>query len=205
VTNASKYRSLKSICFLSCLILSCGIGRAQAQQVAPALFNVQEIQVQHGRIGSAVASANCGVSTGEIAAMVLAALKVENLPVFSVLNAPPLRPSVARVDAFPDVITLQPREKECISWVALSVQSKEPLQIDPIKTPRNLITTYWTGGLMVGSSALNHANTIKDAYLKLAEQFGRQYRLDQPPDVSNEKTEKETAPPSIIDTVTKKQ
>lgn len=116
--------------------------------------------------------------------MVLKALQADNLPAFSVLNAPKRDPNVARIDIYPDVVTLQPREKECVSWVSITAQSREILQINPVATPRNMMSTYWHGGLMVGSSNTAHANTINDAFSKLGAQFSRQYRLDQPPEIS---------------------
>lgn len=168
--------------FLLCLstLLTSPFPVLAQQGSAPALYNVKELLIQHGRLANQQASANCGTSSGEIAAMVLKAFKTDGLPAIPVLGAPPADSNTARVEVFPDVATLQPREKECISWVSLTVQSKDLLLIRPIETPRNLITTYWTGGLMVSSSTTAHPVSINDAVTKLTAAFSRQYRLDQP-------------------------
>ena len=166
---------------------SCSFAQEAEQQkikAAPAMYNVKEMQMQHGRIANPTASANCGTSSGEIATMFMNAFKVDGLPVFSVLGAPPPKQGVARIDIYPDVVTLQPREKECVSWVSLTAQSKELLRIVPIDTPRNLITNYWSGGLMVGSGVSGHPAALNEAVQKLTAQFSRQYRLDQPPSLT---------------------
>ena len=183
MTNANKSGLCGLLLSASLLTLVSPVA-ALAQASAPALYDVKELQVQHGRIGNPKASANCGTSSGEVSMMVLKALQADKLPAFSVLNAPKQNPNVARIDIYPDVVTLQPREKECISWVSISAQSREILQINPIATPRNLMSTYWQGGMMVGSNVTAHANTINDAFAKLGAQFSRQYRLDQPPELT---------------------
>ena len=181
--------SENKLVFSSLLLgLTCLLGAQQAKAdeaagFAPALYGVSEIQVQHGRIGNPKASANCGTSSGEVLTTVLKSMEKEGLPAFSVLQAPPLAAGAARVNAYPDVVTLQPRDKECVSWVSLTINSREPLSVNPVKLPRNLTTTYWTGGLMVGSIDTAHATSISEAFQKLIEQFGRQYRADQPPDL----------------------
>ncbi|MDD2324630.1 MAG: hypothetical protein PHW63_01260 [Alphaproteobacteria bacterium] len=184
MTSANKPAFYSVLLILACLLTSWEARAEEMQGIAPALYGVSEIQVQYGRIGNPKASANCGTSSGEVLASVLKSMEGEGLPAFSVLHAPQQQETAARVNAYPDVITLQPRDKECISWVALTVSSREPLQINPIGLPRNLTTTYWTGGLMVGSPASAHAASINEAFQKLVEQFGRQYRADQPPDLT---------------------
>jgi len=157
---------------------------APAPAAAPALYNVRELQVQHGRLANPTASANCSTSSGEVASMVIKAFKADGLPAFSVLGAPARTPGIARVDIYPDVVTLQPHDKECVTWVSLTAQSKDVLRVYPVETPRNLITTYWTGGLMIASSITGHAMALNDAIVKLTAAFSRQFRIDQPPSLA---------------------
>jgi len=154
---------------------------AMAVRAAPALYGVKEIQVQQSRLANPQASANCGTSSGELSAMLLKAFKADGLPAFSILGATPVKQGTARIDIFPDVATLQPRDKECVSWVSFTAQSKDVLRVYPVETPRNLITTYWSGGLMIGTSAAAHPAALNEAVTKLEAAFSRQYRLDQPP------------------------
>jgi len=165
-----------------------------AIKAAPALYGVKEFQVQYGRVGNQAASANCGTSSGELATMVLKSLKSDGLPAFPVLGAQPVSPGVARIDIFPDIVTLQPRDKECVSWVSITAQSKDVLRVYPVETPRNLLTTYWTGGLMISSSQSGHPTSLNDAIAKLTAALSRQYRLDQPPTLTPQDAGKQAQP-----------
>lgn len=156
-----------------------------AVATAPALFAVGEFLVQHTRIANPKASGNCGTSTGEATKMVVDTLKSSKLPAFHVIGAPAARKSVERVDIFPDIVTLQPRDGECVSWISLTAQSRAELRLDPITTPRDLVVTYWTGGLMVGSTATNHPSSLLAAIQKLGQQLSRQYFADQPPTIKD--------------------
>jgi hypothetical protein len=152
-------------------------------KTAPSLFSVGEFQIQHGRIANQRASAICGTSTGEVAKMVSSAFRTDGIPSFPVIGAPDPKPDVERVDVYPDVVTLQPRDNECVSWVSLTVQSRGALTISPVQTPRDLNVVYWTAGMMVGSSVNSHPATLNDAFQKLSSLLSRQYRADQPPAV----------------------
>lgn len=169
-------------CFLSFAAFGfVPLASAHAEASAPALFGVKEIQIEHARMGNAAASAACGTSGGEIAKMVEDSLKMDNLPVFSMVNAPNEKPDSVRITLLPEVTTLQPTDKSCVSWLSLSAQSRNTLLISPLPTPRHAMVTYWSGGVMISSNVSSHSRTINEAVDKLCAQFSRQYRLDQPP------------------------
>jgi hypothetical protein len=182
VMNANKTKA--AFCFLTSFVGLVAATSAIAGPSAPALFGVQEIMVEHGRMGNEAASANCGTSGGEVATMVEKALKMDNLPVFSVIDAPDVREGAARISLLPEVVTLQPTDKSCISWISLTAQSRSTFMIPPVSVPRDAIVNYWHAGVMVGSNPSSHARTINEAIDKMAAQFSRQYRLDQPPSLS---------------------
>lgn len=152
-----------------------------AQGSTPALSGVSEIQIQPGRMGNKPASDSCGLSSGEVAAQIQDFLKTHNLPVYSIMDTPEQIQGRARIELLPEVVTLNPQGIDCVSWVAMSAQSRASLVIPPVRTPRNVTVTYWRGGLMVSSTQISHPRAMKEALEKLSGQLARQYRLDQPP------------------------
>lgn len=147
---------------------------------APALLGVQEIIVRAERIGDEDAAGSCLSQIGDGADLVLKKLKEDNLPAFSVMDAPS-NTSAARIDLQPEILTLQRQGLDCISWVSLTAQSRETLQVLPVRPTRNVMVTYWRGGLIVSSTRIAHPRAVGEALAKLAQGFSRQYRADQPP------------------------
>lgn len=148
---------------------------------APALLGVQEIQVQHGRLGNNAASDMCGLSSSDAATQVLNILKEEQLPVFAVMDAPMPRMGIARIDLLPEIVSLQREGLDCTSYVSLTAQTHSTVRVPPIETPRNVWVTYWRGGLMISSTQVGHLRAVREALTKLSQQFAKQYRSDQPP------------------------
>lgn len=169
---------------LFCCTATLGLALASTQaaaQAVPAMSGVQEVQVQHARVGNSAATGACGTSSGEIAADVLKVLKGDNIPAFSVIDAPPPRMGVARIDLIPEIITLQQQGLTCTSWISLFAQSRGSIRVPPVETPRNITALYWRGGLMISTTQAGHPRALTEAFGKLALQFSRQYRMDQPP------------------------
>jgi len=154
---------------------------AAAQVSAPALYDVREIQVENARLSNADLTAECGATSGEVSAIALKTLLSDSLPAFTIVDAPPPRPNVMRIDLLPIVSTIRTDEKTCTSWVSLQARSENRVVLPPVKTPRNIVVVYWEGGTLVHSLATAHPQAIINAADKLSEQFARQYRLDQPP------------------------
>jgi|GEM_PF-1727237 len=148
---------------------------------APALSGVEEILVQSVRAGGNAAGKTCGVNEDVLTKKLVKSLKSFNTPAVSVIDAKPSKIGVARVEVIPEVMTSGSQGIECTSWVSFSVQTYQTLRVPPVETPRNVIVTYWRGGLMVTSVTMSHLQVLSDAFDRLAEQFGKQYRLDQPP------------------------
>ena len=156
-----------------------------AQGASPAMADIEGIQVQPGRMGNKSASDNCGLSSGEIAAQVLALLKGSQLPVYSLMETPQAMSGKIRIELHPEIMTLNPQGVDCISWVSLYAQSRSTLIVPPSRTPRNVTVNYWRGGLLVSSTQISHPRAMKEALEKLTGQMVRQYRLDQPPALPN--------------------
>ncbi len=176
--NANKKTAL--FFFLSAALVL-PFASAKAQGSAPAMLNVKELRVQHTRLGNNAASDLCGLSPSETMAHVLSKLKEDKLPAFSALESPSSQMGVARIDVVPEIVTLQKQGLDCTSWVSLAAQSRSTLRVPPVEVPRYVTVVYWRGGLMVSSPQVSHARAVRDALVKLATQFSRQYRNDQPP------------------------
>lgn len=169
----------------SCLAPTLG----HAVDSAPALYGIQEIQVQNARLSNKDTTSQCGLSSGEIADAAVKTFRRDSFSVFSPINAPPLKEGTARIDLLPTVMSLQTDDKTCTSWVSLSAQSRNLVVLPPIETPRYVTITYWEGGMMAYSTTGTHAQAIVNAIDKISGQFSRQYKMDQPPSL--------TPPPEI--------
>jgi len=156
-----------------------------AQGSAPAMSDIEVIQVQPGRMGNKSASDACGLSSGEVSAQVLALLKKSQMPAYSLMETPQVTLGKLRVELYPEVMTLNPQGIDCISWVSFYLQSRSTLPVPPSRTPRNVTINYWRGGLMVSSTQISHPRVMKEALEKLTGQLAAQYRLDQPPALPN--------------------
>ncbi|MCL2469383.1 MAG: hypothetical protein FWF24_04030 [Alphaproteobacteria bacterium] len=176
-----------SFCFLAMLAAVGATASAHAQEkleTAPPLYGVEEMRLQYPRIVNPEITTNCGLTNQDLMAIFKKELYDLGLPVFSVVDAPPFKSDVARIDLWPDIVTVQPREKECISWVALTAQSREILKLPPVETPRAVWVTYFSGGLMIGGGRNAHPNAVKEAMNKLGTQLRQQYGNDQPPSLA---------------------
>lgn len=160
-------------------------GTAGMEGAAPALSGVGEMVLQTARVGgsSSTATTNaCAVGRGEIETLLFKILKNYGLPVVQAMKAMPQRLDVARVNIVPEIVTASSSDGgECTAWISISVQTDSTVTVPPIPTPRNVLVTYWRGGLLVNGSATANARAVSDALDKLARQLTQQYKLDQPP------------------------
>ena len=148
---------------------------------APALSNVKEMLVQNVRTGGTSAAKGCGVNQEALLAVLIKDLKNYNLPAFSLIEAKPSQMDMARIELLPEVITSNTQGVECTSWVALTAQSLATVRIPPVETPRNIVVTYWRGGILVSSAETSHGQVVADNFDKLARQLSLQFNRDQPP------------------------
>lgn len=155
---------------------------AQAEGSAPALLGIQEILVKQPKLGDDASSDICGLSANDMSDLILKKLKEDGAPAYSALEAPAIQTgTTSRIDLSPEVVTLERQGFDCTSWISLTAQSRETLTIVPVRVPRSVYVTYWRGGLIVSSTQTSHRRAVNDALGKLAVQFSRQYRNDQPP------------------------
>ncbi|MDD3288569.1 MAG: hypothetical protein PHX43_06145 [Alphaproteobacteria bacterium] len=170
---------------LYCIVLAIAAlglaSSAHAQTSGNAMLEVKEIVLQHARIGDLKAADYCGFYRGEAMDTLSKLFKQEGMPVTPIAEIKPPVIGQARIDLFPEVVTLDDQSGNCISWIALTAQSQNTLRIPPVETPRSVIITYWRSGLQVSSSQSVHGRVLINTLQKLARQFAEQYKLDQPP------------------------
>lgn len=154
---------------------------ASAQGTLPAMSGVTEIILQPARVANREHAEKCGLSDTLIADTLLKLLKADALPVYTLMDRQERDPRIARIDLLPEISTLLLHNVDCVTFVTLSAQSKQPMRIPPIERARNVQTVYWRNGVMFNSTQISHAEITGNALQKLAAQFSRQYRLDQPP------------------------
>ncbi len=186
----SAARAARSLFFvLTCVLatpaFAASNGTAGMVGAAPAMSGVGEMLIQAPRLGGTSSTANtsaCAVGRGEVEASLYKILKNYGLPVVQAMKAMPQRLDVARVNVLPEIVTAASQDtSECSAWVSLTIQTDSTVTVPPITTPRNVIVTYWRGGLLVSGSATANSRAVVDALDKLARQLVQQYKLDQPP------------------------
>lgn len=142
---------------------------------------VQEIVVQSPRFGNIAESKGCGLDERDISDFVFHKMKLDGLPVHSLLDAPPIDPQKARIYILPEVTTMEIKDVACMSYVALSARATASVVVDPIPVPRNVTLSFWNGGVMVNSSNAGHKRMTEGGLERLSERFSRDFRLAQPP------------------------
>ena len=176
IVNKASYALLALTGFLSLSPAS-----VKAADVVPSLYDVQDISVNLARLGNETASTNCGVFRRKVSDQTLSFLLKDGLPARSSMAEHVKDKNKVSVNLIPEVTTIQPSNKRCLSWVSFSVQSHNAINLPPTKYHRELRLNYWNGGLLVSTSQHSHHRGIKEAINKLTGQLARQYSADQPP------------------------
>jgi hypothetical protein len=155
---------------------------AQAQSgSASGMFGVEEVIIQYTRLGNAKTAEACGLSREKFADILKNTLQDNGVPAIPVDEAKPALAGVTRIDLVPSVFSYNGQGLDCISWVSLSVESRNRVHIPPIDIPRSVIITYWREGALISSDQITHQRVVGDALQKQAKLFADQYKLDQPP------------------------
>lgn len=166
------------------LLILLGAASPSLAQTAPALSNVGEMSVQNTHLSNPEEAKACGLSEQKISEALTKQLKGYGAPATSAVEAKPAQLGSARVDIVTDVSTHSNQGLDCTSYVQVSAQTKDMLEIPPIKIRRSVTVTYWQNGLIVSSVSSAHERVIQDALEKLARALAERYKADQPPDLS---------------------
>lgn len=154
---------------------------SHAQGAAPGMSGVQEVVVQYARFVDPKAADNCGLQRETITNSIVKNLTDSNVPAMASANAKPPMMGVARIELVPEISTISNGGLDCTSWVSLTAQTSSNARIPPIDVLRNVKIVYWQQGVLLASAQSTHPEQLRDTMQTMALQFGRQYRLDQPP------------------------
>jgi len=182
--SSSPKSSKRAFVYASLLTFLLAPALASAQS-APGLSAVSEVVVLNTRLVNPETSQKCGILPQNVTKDMAKFAKEYGTPAVSLLEAKPTKIGSARVDIVTEVTTLYTQTGDCISYVGATAQSKNILVVPPIRVPRNVIITYWKNGLLVTSTEPAHSRLVQDVIDKLARSFAEQYKIDQPPDLSN--------------------
>ena len=158
--------------------------QAHAQGAAPEMFGVREIVINFAHFDDAEASDACGLSRDQVAGVLTKALAGTGVPVISIVDAKPMATGVARINLIPEISTHSDENLGCVSWVSLSAESHARLSIPPVNTLRGVTVLYWRQHTVVSSGQSIHEQRIDEVLQKMAGMFAQQYKLDQPPEIS---------------------
>jgi hypothetical protein len=175
--NASKFASF-AFFFLACA------SQAHAQGAAPAMYNVREVVVDYTRFDDPKAAQACGLGREQISATLMNALKDTGVPAIAASDARPVSMGVARIQLVPEIYVYETESLDCVSFVSLTAESKINAVIPPVTTPRHVDAIYWQQHAKLISDLTGHAQKLTEVMQKMAAQFVQQYRLDQPPEIS---------------------
>ncbi len=165
------------IAFLFLPVLS---SAASAQGYAPELYGIGEIIVNYARFDDPKASAGCGLTREDVAAVLASSFEGTGVPAVGVLDAKPPVAGVARIQFLPEIVTQAGENLDCVSWISLSAESRAAVVIPPVDAPRSITAVYWRRHAKVFSSQTLHAQKVKEVLKNMAADFVQRYRIDQP-------------------------
>jgi hypothetical protein len=166
---------------LAVFLLALTPSAVMAQGAAPAMFGVEEAVIQVPHFGNDKTADECGLDPGPLLDIIEKTLQDKNVPAVSVAEAKPSVIGVARINLVPDIFSFNSQGLDCTSWITLTAESRNSVRIPPVDTSRNVTITYWREGMMLGSNQTTHQGVIGEAFRKLALDFAKRYKLDQPP------------------------
>ena len=158
--------------------------QARAQGSAPELFGVREVVVDYARFVDPKAADSCNLSREKIASVLAKSLEGTTVPAIAALDAKPPVIGVARIQLVPQIASHMGENFDCVSWISLSAESRAAAVIAPITTLRSFTAVYWHQQVKAASGASTHPQLVGEILQKMATQFAQQYRLDQPPALS---------------------
>jgi hypothetical protein len=163
---------------------------AHAQEsAAQALYGVKEILVRPVKFDDPALAKTCRLEGGWLDELIMKELQDNGLPAVAENNASPSTMNVARIILVPQIVPFNSQGLDCITWVALSAESRNHLRVLPVEIPRVINVIYWRRGELVTSAVSVHGDHVTTSLRNMIREFGQRYKLAQPPTVG-----KPTAP-----------
>jgi hypothetical protein len=157
---------------------------ARAQEsAAQALYGVQEILVRPVHFDDPAAAKSCRLVGSDVDELIMKELKDNGLPVVAEKDARPSLTDVPRILLVPQIVPFNSQGMDCVTWTALSAESRNHLRVLPIQIPRVVNVIYWRYGEMVASAVSVHGEHVSASLHNMIRQFGQRYTQAQPPTV----------------------
>ena len=185
--NANKIA--KNFGVIACLALFGWASSAHAQEsAAQALYGVKEILVRPVHFDDPTAAKTCRLTEEELDSTIMQELKDNGLPVTPEKDAKPTLGEVPRILLVPQIVPYNNQGLDCVTWVALSAETRNHLRVLPIEIPRVVNVIYWRRGEIVASAVSVHGDHVEASLHNMIHQFGQRYTLSQPPTVGKPNT-----------------
>lgn len=184
VMNGNKVSStLRALIVLALAIVpSC----AKAQEsAAQGLYGVKEILVRSVAFDDPQIAKICRLTVDDLNDTILQELKDNGLPAIPEKNARPQMAETPRILLVPQIVPYNNQGLDCVTWVALSAETKNHLRVLPIEIPRVVNVIYWRRGEIVASAVSVHGDHVNASLHNMIHQFGQKYMLAQPPTVAH--------------------
>ncbi|MDD4617211.1 MAG: hypothetical protein PHW76_08915 [Alphaproteobacteria bacterium] len=146
---------------------------------APSMYGVTDVSIENVKFNDPKASDKCGLTKDGIATVLKSAFVDKQVPVVVASTTRMQVMGTARIKLIPEISTHLDEIMGCLSWVTLSAQSRENLQIPPIAPPREVTVLYWNHAARVFSGISAHPAKVAEVLNNAAGQFSQQFVADQ--------------------------
>ena len=157
---------------------------AEAQEsAAQGLYGVREILVRGVHFDEPAVAKSCRLTSEDLDATILQELKDNGLPAIPENNARPTTSEMPRILLVPQIVPYNSQGLDCVTWVALSAETRNHLRVLPIEVPRVINVIYWRHGEIVASANSVHGEHVATSLHNMIHEFGVKYAQAQPPTV----------------------
>jgi len=182
-------RQLRSFGYLVAVALMVVPFAAKAQEsAAQALYDVREILVRPVHFDDPALAKTCRLDGEDLDTLIMSELKDNGLPAIAEAKAQPSTFSMARIILVPQIVPYNSQGLDCVTWVALSAESRNHLRVLPVEIPRIVNVIYWRQGELVASAVSVHGEHVTSSLHNMIHHFGDRYKLSQPPSVGHPNT-----------------
>lgn len=182
VTSGNKIIRRFGVCLaIACLVLP-SLAKAQ-ESAAQGLYGIKEILVRPVHFDDPAAAKTCRLTGEDLDAVILQELKDNKLPATPEKDARPSTAEVPRILLVPQIVPYNSQGLDCITWVALSAETRNHVRVLPIEIPRVVNVIYWRHGEIVASAVSVHGDHVAQSLHSMIREFGQRYMLAQPPTV----------------------
>lgn len=150
---------------------------------AQSLFGIGEILVRPVHFDDPAEAKSCRLIGEDLDETIMRELKDKGLPVYPEANSPPSTISVARIILVPQIVPHNSQGQDCVTWVALSAESRNHLRVLPVEIPRIVNVVYWRQGEVVASAISVHGEHVTSVLQNMIHHFGDKFKQAQPPKV----------------------